>query len=264
MRDLSIVLPVRDVQQTVTHTLGVIADHLRDHRWDAEVVVVDDASTDLTVAAVRGSAYRFRHLLLVPTTHPGGFGRAARLGLLAASGRHRIVCHVDRPGDVAALDHLVARADREPVPPAVVTARPAPAGDDAGDPAAAWLRLAARVGGLLTRRLAPVASNRDAVVMIAGDVTAAVLRRCREDGPAFAVEVATVAALLGHHVIDVELPEVSGRPLTAGALFDDLLDAWRLRRQVRGTGAADPVPAGMPPRVADAADEEHPAAVHLS
>lgn len=254
MRDLSIVLPVRDDQQVVTRALGVIADHLHDHRWDAEVIVVDDASTDLTVAAVRGSAYRFDHLLLVPATHAGGVGRAARLGLLAASGRHRIVCHVERPGDVAAVDHLVARAAAEPVPPALVTARPAArAGAAPGErrpgPAAddpLWLRLAARLGDALTRRLAPVPTRRDAVVMIAGEVTAAVLRHCREDGPAYAVEMAAVAARLGHHVIDVELPEVGGRPLTAGSVFDDVLDAWRLRRHHdpdAGPAPADPTTA---------------------
>lgn len=273
MRDLSIVLPVHDAQQIVTRALGIIADHLHDHRWDAEVVVVDDASTDLTVAAVRGSAYRFDHLLLVPATHAAGIARAARLGLLAASGRHRVVCHVDRPDDVVAVDHLVARAAAEPVPPAVITARPAartgaPPGKRRPGPAAddpLWLRLVARLGDALTRRLAPVPTRRDAMVMMAGEVTAAVLRHCREDGPAFAVEMAAVAARLGHHVIDVELPEVGGRPLTAGSVFDDVLDAWRLRRRDEphaGPTSADATPA--PGAAADAGTVGIPTPVRLS
>jgi len=83
---LSVVIPARDEEGSIQETVGAVAIALEAERISFEVVVVDDGSTDETVACVRQLMERFPGVRLVSNTGRHGFGMAVRLGLSQASG----------------------------------------------------------------------------------------------------------------------------------------------------------------------------------
>jgi dolichol-phosphate mannosyltransferase len=83
---LSVVIPARDEEGSIQETVGAVATKLEAESISFEIVVVDDGSTDQTVASVRQLMERFPGVRLVSNTGRHGFGMAVRLGLSQASG----------------------------------------------------------------------------------------------------------------------------------------------------------------------------------
>jgi glycosyltransferase involved in cell wall biosynthesis len=83
---LSIVIPAFNESARVEATLGRVLTCVEDRGWDAEVLVVDDGSTDATPAIVKSWMERYPRLHL--TQNPGnrGKGYSVRNGLLQAAG----------------------------------------------------------------------------------------------------------------------------------------------------------------------------------
>ncbi len=77
----SIVIPAYNEENNVGPTLAALSEALRAASIPFELVVVNDNSTDGTVAAVEALAGSIPEIRLVHNTPPGGFGRAIRHGL---------------------------------------------------------------------------------------------------------------------------------------------------------------------------------------
>ena len=88
--ELSIVIPAYNEAARIDATLARVLECVATQGWDAEVLVVDDGSTDETPAIVerwmrrRGSANRRLHLIQNPGNR--GKGYSVRNGLLQAAG----------------------------------------------------------------------------------------------------------------------------------------------------------------------------------
>jgi dolichol-phosphate mannosyltransferase len=78
---LSVVIPAQDEAQVIAMTLRNVARVLDEAGIDYEVIVVDDASTDDTSAAVEREAHRNRRIRLCPSRYSRGYGQAVRAGL---------------------------------------------------------------------------------------------------------------------------------------------------------------------------------------
>ena len=109
MIDLSIIIVswnVADLLATCLESIFPALGHLR-----AEVIVVDSASTDHTVALVR---QRFPQVTLLVQSENVGYTRANNIGLARASGRHLLLLNPDTEIIGAALPTMVACLDADP------------------------------------------------------------------------------------------------------------------------------------------------------
>jgi dolichyl-phosphate beta-glucosyltransferase len=106
---LSIVIPAFNEAGRVEQTLTALREYLPQITADFEIRVVDDGSTDGTVAIVERVAARDPRVLCQREPHRGK-GGAVRAGMLAATGALRFLCDADLsmpPGELPRFLSLV-------------------------------------------------------------------------------------------------------------------------------------------------------------
>ncbi len=237
MRDLSIIIPAYNEASRIPTTLASIADYLRTNTWDAEVIVVDDGSTDRTITVVEAMTDDFDRLRVVSNTFNGGKGRAVRLGMLTATGSRRLFLDADNSTDVSELDRLLAAASEEPIEPAVVIGSIAHHRELVGRPQSSLRRLLGRTGNQIIQRavLPGIEDSQRGFKVFAGDAADRVFSRCRVDGWAFDVEALAIARALGYHVLEVPVnwSHCDHSRVRPGAYFRTLGDVMRIRHDLR-------------------------------
>jgi dolichyl-phosphate beta-glucosyltransferase len=91
---LSIVIPALNEASRLPGTLAKIDEFLRQQPYSAEVIVVENGSTDNTVEVVQRFAREHPYVKLF-AGEPRGKGRAVRRGMLEACGEYRFICDAD-------------------------------------------------------------------------------------------------------------------------------------------------------------------------
>jgi glycosyltransferase involved in cell wall biosynthesis len=91
---LSIIIPVLNEEYRLPESLHKIDAFLKAQPYSAEVVVVENGSTDATVRVVEQFASSHPYVRLFAGL-PRGKGRAVRRGMLEARGEYRFICDVD-------------------------------------------------------------------------------------------------------------------------------------------------------------------------
>ena len=91
---LSIVFPAHNEEKRLPRTLEQTAAFLQAQPYSAEIIVVENGSTDRTLAVAEEHAARFPMLRVIHEEQRGK-GRAVRRGMLAARGKYRFFCDVD-------------------------------------------------------------------------------------------------------------------------------------------------------------------------
>jgi glycosyltransferase involved in cell wall biosynthesis len=104
----SIVIPAYNESERIRATLDKILVHIQERGWDAEILVVDDGSTDGTAQIVQ--AYAAEHPLLHLLQNPGnrGKGYSVRNGMLHASGEMVLFSDADLSSPIKEADKLFA------------------------------------------------------------------------------------------------------------------------------------------------------------
>lgn len=111
MPKLSIVLPCYNEEQVIATTVQRVVQWLEKGRSDAEVIVVDNASTDSTPSVLRALCQKHPSLRIVTRAFNGGYGSSVRSGCDAACGE--IIAYMDADGqfDVRDFDVLLPHLD---------------------------------------------------------------------------------------------------------------------------------------------------------
>jgi glycosyltransferase involved in cell wall biosynthesis len=90
----SVILPTRNEEQIIEETVTSIIAHLNEKRYDYEIIVVLNGSTDRTESIIDAIRVRNVESLKVVTSDPG-YGHALRKGLEIAEGDYIVIYNVD-------------------------------------------------------------------------------------------------------------------------------------------------------------------------
>jgi dolichyl-phosphate beta-glucosyltransferase len=108
---LSVIIPCYNEEKRIGMTLDAIDRYLSKQSYDWEVIVVDNGSTDGTIAMVETYRSRLRSLTIIEENCYGK-GWAVRQGMLAARGKYRLFTDADNSTDIHQVAALLVHATR--------------------------------------------------------------------------------------------------------------------------------------------------------
>jgi glycosyltransferase involved in cell wall biosynthesis len=108
---LSIVIPAYNECARIEATLARVLDCVQSRHWDAEILLVDDGSTDNTVAIVQQWMSRSPRLHLIKNPGNRGKGYSVRNGLLQSAGDIVMFTDADLSAPIEEAELLFAAID---------------------------------------------------------------------------------------------------------------------------------------------------------
>jgi dolichyl-phosphate beta-glucosyltransferase len=90
-----VVVPAYNEEHRITHTLLKIGEFLKNKKIDAEVIVIDDGSTDKTSQVVKSQKSKIPNLTLITLEKNLGKGNAIKTGIMKASGELVLMIDAD-------------------------------------------------------------------------------------------------------------------------------------------------------------------------
>lgn len=111
--DLSIVVPCYNEEKNVAVIMDRLIEATQAEKLNAEIVLVDDHSTDDTYAVGAEHAWRYPNVKMVTKPFPRGMGNAIRFGLNHVSTGIVVVTMADGSDDLSVLGQLYSKIRHE-------------------------------------------------------------------------------------------------------------------------------------------------------
>lgn len=108
----SIVIPAYNERSRIGGTLEQVLDHLKEQKWAAEIVVVNDGSRDDTAKLVGEFAEEHPQVRLIENPGNQGKGYAVRNGMLNARGQVLLFTDADLSSPISEATKLFAALDK--------------------------------------------------------------------------------------------------------------------------------------------------------
>lgn len=108
---LSIVIPAFNEERRLPRTLEQVFSFLQEQSYSAEVLVVENGSSDNTLHVAQLFAEKHPNLRVL-TEKNRGKGNAVRRGMLEAQGQYRFMCDVDLSMPIEELKKFIPEADQ--------------------------------------------------------------------------------------------------------------------------------------------------------
>lgn len=222
---LSVVVPAYNEAARLPATLDALAAYLARQPYSAEVIVVDDGSSDATADVVRGRAGTWPALRLLTAAHRGK-GHAVKLGLLATTGDYAFLCDADLSMPIEGLARFVSAAASGV--DVAIASREGPGAHRYGEPP--YRHLMGRAFNTFVRWavLPGVQDSQCGFKYLRGDLARQLAMVQTVDGWGFDVELLCVARRWGYRVVEVPI----GWYYAPSSRIRPLRDAWRMAREV--------------------------------
>jgi dolichyl-phosphate beta-glucosyltransferase len=232
---LSVVIPAFNEAARLPRTLRDVDAYLAGVDYDAEILVVDDGSSDQTGSAVEREARisgRIR-LLLHPDRANRGKGAAVRLGMMAARGRFRLFMDADNSTTIDQIGRFWPWFEQGFD---IVIGSRNIRGSQIAVRQAWYKEMAGRSGNLLIRALVVpgVSDTQAGFKMFSSRSAEAVFPRLTVDRWGFDFEALAVARLHGFRIREVPI-RWSNSPASKvrlGSYLEVLSEVWRVRRNM--------------------------------
>lgn len=237
-RSISIIIPAYNEEKRLPGALRQVVCYLRSSGWAfAEIIVVDDGSTDGTAQAVEQMRAEFPELRVLRNPGNHGKGYAVRQGMLECRGAWALFTDADLSAPIQELDTLWAAMEREGAQVAV--------GSRALDRKLievhqSWFREnAGRVFNLVTRLITGLSfqDTQCGFKLFEAGAAREIFRRQLLEGFGFDVEVLFIGRHLGYREIEVAVKwsDMVGTKVSTWQGVAAFLDPIRVRwNQMRG------------------------------
>lgn len=240
---LSIIIPAHNEERRLPRTLAQIDRFLQEWRQPAEVIVVENGSTDRTADIVEAFAQDHPYVRLIRTPRRGK-GLAVRLGMLAARGRYRYICDADLSTPIEEVTKfLPPRLEGFDV---AIGSREVAGARRIGEPL--YRHVIGRLFNAIVRALAvpEFQDTQCGFKMFRAEVAEDLFRVQRLEGMSFDVEVLFIARMRRYRIVEVPVTWYFN-PESRVRLFRDSLNMFRELLMIRWNawkgyyGAAQPV-----------------------
>lgn len=239
---LSIIIPAYNEETRLPGTLETIQGFLSQQNYSAEVLVVENGSSDRTLEIAQNFASRNPAIRALHEDQRGK-GRAVRTGMLAAQGKYRFFGDADLSMPISEINRFLP--PQVPDPQVVIASREVPGAVRYGEPE--MRHLSGRIFNTLVRWIAlpGLQDTQCGFKLFRDDAAETVFRRQTIFGWTFDVEVLYIARVHGYTITEIGVPWYYNADSKvrmaqdAWVMFQDLV---RIRRNAR-RGVYDAAPA---------------------
>lgn len=111
---LSIILPAHNEETRLPNTLESISSYLKCLPFDAEVIIVENASTDRTFEIAKDFTLLHPEFQIIQEKRKGK-GRAVKTGMLNAKGKYRLFSDVDLSVSIEEIIKFIPPINNSPI-----------------------------------------------------------------------------------------------------------------------------------------------------
>jgi glycosyltransferase involved in cell wall biosynthesis len=200
---LSIIMPALNEANRLPDSLAKVDAFLNAQPYAAELIVVENGSTDATVQVVQDFAKTHPYVRLF-AGEPRGKGRAVRRGMLAAHGEYRFMCDVDLSMPIEEIAKFLPPQQAQDVDVALGS-REAQGAQRIGEPM--HRHLMGRVNNWLIKLIAlrGFEDTQCGFKMIKREAAEDIFRVARMNGIGFDIEILFIAVKRGYRIAEVPI-----------------------------------------------------------
>ncbi len=221
---LSIIIPAHNEENRLPETLTEVVQFIQKQTYQAEILVVENASRDNTLKIAQDFAARHAFIQAIHEDLPGK-GRAVRTGMLAAKGEYRFFADADLSMPIAEVNRFLPPAVDAPI---AIASREAPGAIRYDEPA--YRHITGRVFNSLIRILVlpKLQDTQCGFKMFRADVAEELFKRQTLMGWSFDVELLYIARLHGLSILEIPIPWY----FNPESKVNVLRDSWRMFRDL--------------------------------
>lgn len=200
---LSLIIPVYNEERRLPSTLENLCSFLGRQTYQAEVLLVENGSSDGTFALAQAYAQRYPQVHVL-RAQARGKGLAVKMGMLAASGQYCFMCDADFSMPVSEINRFLP--PQLPGCEIAIASREAPGAVRYNEPQ--YRHLVGRLYNFLIRMIAipGLHDTQCGFKCFRADIARKLFRRQTIAGWSFDVEILFMARQLGYQIVEIPIP----------------------------------------------------------